>query len=129
MPNPQQELRQYERTGGQLRLWREAYIYILCDPRTLQPRYVGSTIDPHVRLSYHQNVSHSRRLGNWRRELKQEGLLPLMFVIETVDETNRQSREDYWIGYIGEELDLLNHICPQKYWHHHMDRYMGRKGA
>lgn len=85
------------------------YIYGLCDPRTQELRYVGVTNDLERRISQHLRDRSISRKANWIRSLLKENYKPEMFVIEEVEESNWQEREQHWIGfYRGAGSDLTN---------------------
>jgi hypothetical protein len=62
------------------------YVYLLIDPTTDQPRYIGYTRDPKQRYKCHcvttrrPSLGHTWRL-NWVRKLAKLGLKPIMEVI------------------------------------------------
>jgi hypothetical protein len=76
------------------------YIYTLSDPRDNLIKYVGKTVNPRVRKSSHCTRSVKTICGNWIKNLKRAGLLP---VFEILDETNNEDwvlMEKYWISQI-----------------------------
>ena len=80
-------------------------IYKLLDPRTQEVKYVGRTKSPATRLSSHINGGH---LG-WVRDLKSEGVKPIMECIEWVDEDDAADRETFWIQSLKTSgCDLVN---------------------
>lgn len=61
-------------------------VYALCDPRTLEPRYVGATAnnDPTPRLQHHLSAARrgaKRPVAKWVATLLQEGVTPHMWVL------------------------------------------------
>lgn len=58
------------------------YIYVLIDPRNQEVRYVGSSIQPEQRLKSHGAEKKSKEKYEWVQELKQEGLLPRIHIVE-----------------------------------------------
>lgn len=81
------------------------YIYALVDPRTGEPHYVGRTSNPKRRLSHHtdNNGMTTWQKGDWIRELKEQGLKPVMKILEVIDipieELQEIARQR---GYYGE---------------------------
>lgn len=81
-----------------------SYIYVLVDPVSLMPRYVGKTsrtlkrrLSDHIQDAKKGGKSHR---ANWIRQVLARGELPQIEAIEcglwSVDNTNL--RERYWIG-------------------------------
>lgn len=61
------------------------FVYVLCDPRTNEVRYVGETVDIKSRMRNHWNNSvENRKMLEWIKELKGLKLLPIVKVISTV---------------------------------------------
>lgn len=68
-------------------MWKKprAHLYVLCDPRTGEVRYVGATMDPRHRWFGH--VSACRRLAGspianeWFAELNAAGIAPMLIVV------------------------------------------------
>ena len=73
------------------------YIYVLRDPRTHHIRYIGSTKNPRMRLYAHCHdtylISITRK---WTQELAQEGLDPIMIIIQKVPASERNRAEHKW---------------------------------
>ncbi len=81
-----------------------AVIYLLSDPRTKAPFYVGRTIQPlDLRLAQHWQTANRKDLINAKadkiRELRAIGLKPLIDMIETVPFEEWQEAEKFWIEY------------------------------
>lgn len=69
-----------------------AGVYVLVDPRTLVPRYVGSTRHAEHRLYSHMAGPGKRTpKQRWLAELKAAGLWPELWVVEEGDFGPRQS--------------------------------------
>jgi hypothetical protein len=73
-------------------------IYVLVDPRTKRPRYVGKTSDPGGRLRTHLASSHNIRVASWVGELAEVGAMPEMRILEWVDAEDADSAERRAIG-------------------------------
>ena len=90
------------------------FIYILIDPITLEIRYVGKTNNPYQRFRHHlvssaNPKSHKR---NWINSLREEGLKPIMQIIDEVEEIEWQFWEQYWIVQLKcWGFDLVNHTA------------------
>lgn len=77
----------------------EVYIYGLKDPRTGEIRYVGKTVNPSSRFSFHMAGNDvNRHKQNWLTGLKREGVKPEMVILEVTDEDRWEGREKYWIA-------------------------------
>lgn len=88
-------------------------IYLLSDPRTNEPRYVGVTSrDLNVRLKQHRHQALSGRnrpVCDWYRKLLRMHLTPTVIVIETTEDRNREA---YWISYYREQYPRMLNIAP-----------------
>lgn len=78
------------------------FIYGLADPRTLEIRYVGRTInDPWGRRYTHVQHARQGKVGHkssWIRALEADGVEPLLVIIEQdVPEADITDRERYWV--------------------------------
>jgi len=84
------------------------YIYSLSHPITQNVAYVGKTDNLNRRYKQHcyGNIKNLN-LSNWIKNLHDEGLQPIMSIIETCSQINWEEREKYWISYYGLE-NLLN---------------------
>lgn len=86
------------------------YIYSLIDPRTQEVRYVGKSNTPSKRLIAHICTTHedcNPHKQNWIKELKVEGLRPILSIIEETTLDLWPEREIYWIEFyrsIGNNL-------------------------
>ena len=91
---------------------RLIYIYTLSDPRTDRVRYVGKTVQhPKNRLASHISTSkHGRKKDYchcWIKSLLNEGLKPIMNIVE---ETYDINRETYWINYYRDKEEKLTNF-------------------
>ncbi len=90
-------------------------IYTLVDPRDGAVRYVGLSKDVEQRYYYHCNASDNTvNAYNWLKELKDQGLKPLLFPVEEGLNGNiAYERETYWMNFFLDEHEpLLNYIAP-----------------
>lgn len=85
------------------------YIYALIDPHTNKIRYVGKTNNIKHRYKQHRypKKNDTTKRANWLRELKSEGLQPIIKVIDVTDETLWSDMEKQYIREYS-HLDLLN---------------------
>lgn len=90
-------------------------IYVLKNPDTEDIRYVGMTsVDLMVRLERHittfkQAKNRKNRVRVWIWELIPLGRVPIIELIEEVDEDVCDEREKYWIKFYRDQgCDLLN---------------------
>ena len=87
------------------------YIYSLKDPRDYQIKYIGKTIDVNRRRKEHNQIHRNRRSkkNSWIIHLIENGMQPIMEVLEECDVANWVEREMYWIRYYKElGFDLKN---------------------
>lgn len=86
------------------------YIYALRDPNTSYVRYVGKANNPAKRLSAH--ISKSKILNihsaNWIRSLVENGIRPIMDILEMCEDEKWEDREKFWIAYYRDIYDLTN---------------------
>jgi predicted GIY-YIG superfamily endonuclease len=88
---------------------KTVYIYVLRDPRNNTVRYVGKTKHPKQRANGHKYAGFpSWRGGLWQREMKKDGVKPILQVIEECSEADGAAREKYWIKKLSETCPLLN---------------------
>ena len=86
------------------------YLYVLIDPRTVEIRYVGKTINPKTRYKGHLYDQSKTHRGAWLRVLRRLELKPVMSILETTDDIKEAAmREQALIrDYRGDEFDLVN---------------------
>ena len=85
-------------------------IYLLSDPRTDTPRYVGVTKDLNQRMRGHlSNRKATTHRSNWINILIALGLKPVLTVLEIVPDYQREDAERAWIlGFRQSGADLVN---------------------
>src|SRR5262245_47542325 len=90
------------------------YIYALCDPRTHDQRYIGSTGNPSRRVREH-NQFPALPIQAWIDELHSLGLEAMIEVIEETTTQHRQQRERAVIEHYRKSLGplLLNRDLPR----------------
>ncbi len=94
------------------------FIYALSDPKDSKIHYVGMSIDPKRR--YFDHYHDAGATSTWIRELIDEGLRPLLSIIEETDVENVRDREAYWIDFYcqqGEPLEnkqLASRTMPKR---------------
>jgi DNA-binding XRE family transcriptional regulator len=88
------------------------FIYSLVDPRDDTVRYVGCAIDVEERFNQHLRDNGNTSKCKWLTELKKQGLLPRLEILEVVDGFfSAFSREDYWIReMLSAGMPLTNSI-------------------
>lgn len=90
----------------------KVYIYGLICPKTNCIKYVGKTIQSlNSRLKGHLHVNKDDLTyrANWIRSLKNDSLIPIIFLIEKCTDSDWIEREIYWIGYYSKLYVLTNH--------------------
>lgn len=83
-------------------------IYTLHDPQTMAVRYVGKTSKTlEDRLAGHLKDKSKCHRTNWIKSLPEK---PIIRIVETVDESEWQERETFWIKHFRDSLgcDLVN---------------------
>jgi hypothetical protein len=87
---------------------KTTFIYSLCDPDTLQVRYVGKTDNIYKRYWRHIHDESKTYKTCWIKNLKSQGKLPIIQIIEEVDITMWPEAEKKWINHyksiIGNKL-------------------------
>lgn len=83
---------------------RKVKIYVLRNPDTLEIRYVGKTVRSLAqRLGNHiynaKNTKHNLHLANWIMSLLKINKRPIIELIEECDYSYWEEREQYWISY------------------------------
>jgi len=84
------------------------YVYVLIDPRTEEPKYVGASTDPDQRFKAHNSHPHSDDLDDWISGLQDQGEEPEMEVVveRPVEQLGRA--EEAVIAGLSAAHDLLN---------------------
>lgn len=86
-------------------------IYLLRHPLTREVRYVGETTQT-LKKRFSAHITRAKTSGKkqqsscWIKSLLDQGLLPVIELIEICDESVWEEREDYWISYYP---NLTNH--------------------
>lgn len=84
--------------GVMIAKMKTGYIYSLNDPITDVPRYIGLTFYLHKRKLSHFNSNEKTHKGNWIKSLRNNGLLPVMEIIDTVNENEIKFWEQHYIS-------------------------------
>jgi hypothetical protein len=86
-------------------------IYGLCDPATMELRYVGKARDLAARLRSHrwERQGGDTRKARWMRTLDGE---PVAVVLETVTEDQWESAERRWIADLRSAGARLTNVAP-----------------
>lgn len=89
------------------------YVYALVDVRDESIFYVGTTVQPHVRLNYHCSGWSGGQVSQIAKELSDSGARPTMKILEETDRLSRFDKERQWIAKLSEEgHSLVNMISP-----------------
>ena len=75
------------------------FIYALCDPRTLEVRYVGKADNIYERLYKHLHEKEVTHKAKWIQSLLNLGMLPIYQILEECDTSIWQQREKDWIAF------------------------------
>ena len=86
-------------------------IYGLRCPKTDEYKYIGKSSSGLHRAKSHLTYSHNDSVNHWVAELREEGLCPLIDVLEECLEDDLQIKEKFWIQfYINSGCKLMNEI-------------------
>ena len=89
----------------------ENLIYGLRCPKTDNYRYIGKSTSGLHRAKAHLTYSHNQSVNYWVNDLREEGLCPLVDVIEICTEEDLQIKEKFWIQFYNQKgCNLLNSI-------------------
>lgn len=87
-----------------------AFLYVLIDPRIEKVFYVGSTYKPKYRLTDHLRESKQRGGKSWGSAkekyiyaMLQDGVTPVMSILEVFDYNETLPKEQYWIEVLALE--------------------------
>lgn len=84
-------------------------IYLLVDPRTNIPKYIGKTNNITTRMYGHFSEKTLTKKNNWLKSLKTKGLKPIVEIIDEVREEEWQFWEQHYISlYKSWGFNLLN---------------------
>jgi len=90
------------------------YIYTLSDPRDGRVRYVGATRNPKKRLCTHKANAkrcNSAPVQKWINLLLDEGLEPIMNIVDSGNDDTWSDKEKYWIQQHNDDgCDLTNYV-------------------
>jgi hypothetical protein len=90
---------------------RTAFIYALVDPRDGSIRYVGKTESPKRRLREHlRGDEPSPHKDHWLAQLRREGLVPELAVLEACALSEWKERERAWEIYLRGEGESLTNL-------------------
>lgn len=77
---------------------RTSYIYGLVDPIDNEIRYVGQSLEPHIRIGEHLRDRTGSPKSVWLQALYAKSLIPLVVILETVSCDDPYYRERHWIN-------------------------------
>lgn len=83
---------------------RITYIYGLVDPRTCLLRYIGKSNDPRIRYRKHINQIDRTHKSLWIQQLRSNGLLPWLLILDVVPFDGWQQYEMDWISIFRGQL-------------------------
>lgn len=84
----------------------EIYIYTLSHPITNEVRYVGKTINIKRRYKQHLYDKRTSHKASWVKSLKNDGLKPVMNILEICTFENWEEKEKYWIKQFNNLTNL-----------------------
>lgn len=86
------------------------FIYALLDSRTGCVRYVGKSDCPDHRMRAHCHARGRGHKQSWLRQLKREGLWPVLQILEECSCECWQERERYWIAFYRKAGEPLTNL-------------------
>ena len=95
---------------------KKTYIYSLSCPLDGQIKYIGKANDPKSRFRKHKSLGDTNTGDNslkneWIKSLLDQGLFPILDILEEVDITEWRIKEKFHVRYFKEKgLELFN-IC------------------
>lgn len=92
----------------------EFLIYALKCPKTGDYKYIGKSSSGLTRPKTHLVLSHNESVRLWVEELREEGLCPLIDVIEECLPEDLLEREKYWVSYYHNSVSPLMNIIEYK---------------
>lgn len=87
------------------------YVYLLLDPDTEEPRYIGQTVDLARRHRQHcrEDRREDCRRARWLRKLRRQGKQPLLRVVHVTTAQQAPVDEKVWIAHFRMGgIDLVN---------------------
>lgn len=96
--------------SGSNKMGKTTFIYTLSHPTTGEVRYVGKSDNPNYRFINHCKDKRPTRNRSWILGLKNQGLLPVMEVLEEVKNSDWEDVEKYWIAQMKAWGFRLNNI-------------------
>jgi group I intron endonuclease len=73
------------------------FIYLLSDPRNMEPRYVGVTNNLKHRMTDHLYFDDNTYKTCWIKSLISNNLKPIVEILEECDDNQREDAEKAWI--------------------------------
>lgn len=95
---------------------KKTYIYSLICPLDGKVKYIGKANDPKGRFRKHKSLGDTNTGDNmakneWIKSLLDQGLSPLLEIIEEVDVTEWKEKEKFYISKFKEEGFHLFNLC------------------
>lgn len=88
------------------------YIYLLRCPITNEVKYIGRTkhelksrLQRHISTNYKSNAMKAY----WIMKLKEKNLIPIIELVEVINNEDANLKEKYWINYyLDKKIQLFN---------------------
>jgi hypothetical protein len=95
---------------------KKTYIYSLVCPLDGKVKYVGKANDPKGRFRKHKSLGDTNTGDNieknkWIKSLLDQGLLPILEILEEVDVTEWKEKEKFYVRQFREQGVELFNIC------------------
>jgi len=91
---------------------KTVFIYSLDDPKTNEPRYIGKAVNTKNRFSAHLKDKAQTYKTNWIKSLKKENLVPVLSVIDEVNENEWSFWEQHYIDLYKSWGFKLTNLTP-----------------
>lgn len=105
----------------------KTFIYALVDPKTQEVRYVGKADDPQKRFASHLNDTSNPYKAFWIRQLKAQGYIPTLKILEEVEGAMGFVKESQWIKYYWEKGHNLTNSNSQLYMSNKKDEILNTR--
>jgi DNA-binding XRE family transcriptional regulator len=89
-------------------------IYGLRCPESSLYKYIGKSSNGLSRPKSHLVLSSNQSVRFWVNELREEGLCPLIDVIEECSQEDLLDREKHWINYYHNSVSILMNVIEYK---------------
>lgn len=90
------------------------YVYVLHDPFSGKPFYVGRSNNPGRRYFEHVNERDSTKKSEYIENLLKHGCVPYMTIVQVCGKDDIEQVEEQWIRYFDRRHKLVNMIYSSR---------------